>query len=84
MGPLEQEALQVQLGKDYPLPIIDHLVAAKRARELIYAIRKEPLFREEADAILKRHGSRKLRKVRRPKRATLVKASCNDQPTFNF
>ena len=84
MGPLEQEALKLQLGKDYPLPIIDHLVAAKRARELIYAIKKDPLFQEEADAILKRHGSRKLRKVGRLKKANLVTASCNDPPTFDF
>ena len=84
MGLLEQEALKLQLGKDYPLPIIDHLVASKRARDLIYSIKKEPLFQEEADAILKRHGSRKLRKVVRPKRATRTKASCNDQSTFDF
>lgn len=84
MGPLEQEALKLQLGKDYPLPIIDHLVAAKRARELIYAIKKEPLFLEEADAILKRHGSRKLRNGKLPKRAARVTASRKDQPTFDF
>ena len=51
---------------------------------MIYAIKKEPLFQEEADAILKRHGSRKLRKVRRPKKANLVTASCNEQPSFDF
>ena len=84
MGPLEQEAIKLQLGKDYPLPIIDHLVAAKRARELIYAIKREPVFQEEADAILKRHGSRKLRKVGRRRKANLVTASRNDQPTFDF
>ncbi len=84
MGPLEQEEKNLKLGKDYPFPIVDYLGAAKRARELIHAIKKEPAFQEEADAILKRHGSRKLRKARRSKGAIQVKASCNDQATFDF
>ncbi|MEM7508549.1 MAG: FAD-binding domain-containing protein [Pseudomonadota bacterium] len=47
------------LGKTYPHPIVDHLSAAKDAREKIWAVRKGPEFRAEAAAIQHRHGSRK-------------------------
>ena len=59
MSPLEQSAAHCRLGIDYPGPIVEHLSAAKCARERIYAIRRTPAFREEADAIQARHGSRK-------------------------
>lgn len=47
------------LGKTYPFPIVDHLTAAKQAREKIWAVRREVGFRAQADAIQDRHGSRK-------------------------
>ncbi len=59
MTPAEQAAADCRLGSDYPLPIVDHMAAARRARERIYAIRRSPAFRDEANAIQSRHGSRK-------------------------
>ena len=47
------------LGKLYPEPIVDHLSAAKEAREKIWAVRKGPAFRNEARAVQEKHGSRK-------------------------
>ena len=47
------------LGKTYPFPIIDHKDAAKQARERIYAVRKGSAYRENANAIQDKHGSRK-------------------------
>ena len=47
------------LGKVYPEPIVDHLTAAKAAREKIWAVRRGPEFRAEATSIQSRHGSRK-------------------------
>ncbi len=47
------------LDKVYPLPIVDHMEAAREARQKIYAARKDPAFREAANAIQTRHGSRK-------------------------
>lgn len=84
MGPLEQEALGFKIGKDYPLPIIDHIKGAKRARDQIYAIRKDPLFAEEADAILKRHGSRRVHKLDRSKSRKLEKHINSKEPRFDF
>ncbi len=59
MSAIEQEAARCRLGRDYPAPIVDHAAAARAAREQIYAIRRSPAFRGEADAIQARYGSRK-------------------------
>ncbi|MEM7777048.1 MAG: FAD-binding domain-containing protein [Pseudomonadota bacterium] len=57
--PWKQEAAQQILGKRYPMPIVDHLVAAREARQKIYGIRKSDGFRTAADEIQNKHGSRK-------------------------
>ena len=43
----------------YPPPIVDVPQAARAARERIHAYRRRPGFREEADAVAAKHGSRK-------------------------
>ncbi len=57
--PWNAENAAAVLGKAYPAPIIDHLTAAKLARERIWAVRHGPEFRSIASAIQARHGSRK-------------------------
>ncbi|MEL6414689.1 MAG: FAD-binding domain-containing protein, partial [Pseudomonadota bacterium] len=47
------------LGKAYPMPVVDHLEAAREARQRIWAIRNRSGFRKTADAIQNKHGSRK-------------------------
>ena len=47
------------LGKSYPMPIVDHLQAAKRARQKVWAVRKGQTFRQDAKLIQDKHGSRK-------------------------
>ncbi|WP_420427599.1 FAD-binding domain-containing protein [Algiphilus sp.] len=44
---------------EYPDPVVDHLTAARRARQQIWQVRKQAGYREEADAIQERHGSRR-------------------------
>lgn len=46
-------------GIDYPMPIVDHAAASKSARERVYAIRRCGAYREAADAVQARHGSRR-------------------------
>jgi deoxyribodipyrimidine photo-lyase len=58
------------LDRDYPFPIIDHLASAKAARSKIWAVKKQPGFREAADKIQLQHGSR--RRPSRQKKATLA------------
>ena len=47
------------LGKVYPEPIVDHLNAAKRAKDNIWGIRVKSNFRTSANAINNKYGSRK-------------------------
>ncbi|MFM8543621.1 MAG: FAD-binding domain-containing protein [Vulcanococcus sp.] len=59
MSASEQEAAGCVLGEDYPTPIVDHEQAAREARERVWGVRTGPGFRERADAIQERHGSRR-------------------------
>lgn len=57
-------SIQVQagcvLGKDYPEPIVDHLVAVRAARAKFSLLRRaNPEFREQARELNAQHGSRK-------------------------
>lgn len=47
------------LGRAYPHRIVDHMQAARDARDRIWAVRRESGFRNEARAIQNKHGSRK-------------------------
>ncbi len=47
------------VGRHYPAPIVDHVATARFAREQMYAVRCQPGYRDAADAIQDRHGSRK-------------------------
>ncbi|NBC21819.1 MAG: deoxyribodipyrimidine photolyase, partial [Alphaproteobacteria bacterium] len=47
------------LGKAYPFPVVDHLDAAKQARQKVWAVRRGPDYRQAANAIQDKHGSRK-------------------------
>ncbi|MCR9256024.1 MAG: deoxyribodipyrimidine photo-lyase [Alphaproteobacteria bacterium] len=55
----EQAEAGCHLGRDYPIRIVDHEQAARVAKEKIFAVRRSDAFREEADRIQSRHGSRK-------------------------
>ncbi|MGP1254091.1 MAG: FAD-binding domain-containing protein [Kiloniellales bacterium] len=44
---------------DYPAPIVDHKAAARTARTAIWALRKSDSFRQGADSIQAKHGSRR-------------------------
>ena len=49
------------LDQAYPRPVVDHLGAARAARQRIWAVRRGSAFREEAARVFERHGSRKRR-----------------------
>ena len=60
---------------DYPAPVVDHKAAAQRARQAIWALRRSDAFRQNAETIQAKHGSRRSglqqtgRRGRGPKRA---------------
>lgn len=55
LSPLERR----DLALDYPDPIVDPLAAAREARERIWSVRRGDDYRDAADAIQRRHGSRR-------------------------
>ena len=59
MDDATQRAHGCVLGRDYPAPVVDEQAAAKAAKERLYALRRDPVVRQEADHIQQRHGSRR-------------------------
>lgn len=57
--PWKAENAHTVLGKAYPMRIVDHLAAAREARERIWAVRRGDGFHSEAKRIASKHGSRK-------------------------
>lgn len=55
LTPVEQSDLGLELGKDYPLPLVDLEKAAAKAREVIWGAQKLPEVLKEAERILARH-----------------------------
>lgn len=47
------------LGRAYPEPLVEPAEAAKAAREAVWAVRKGPAFRDEAQQLLVKHASRR-------------------------
>lgn len=58
--------------ENYPDPIVDHATATKAARDAIWAIRRTPEAKVEAEDVMLRHGSR-----RRPRSKTRGKGKSN-------
>ncbi len=57
--PWRWEGASSLLGKVYPYPVVDHLAAAKAARLKVWSLRGGASYRQAADAIQDKHGSRK-------------------------
>ena len=57
--PWKAENARDVLGKAYPIRIVDHIAAAREARDRIWAVRRGADFNAEASAVAAKHGSRK-------------------------
>ncbi len=55
MTTMEQSMYGVTIGEDYPAPIVEHLLAAKAARDKVYGFQKRDDVVAEGERILKRH-----------------------------
>jgi deoxyribodipyrimidine photo-lyase len=55
----QQESLGCRIGRDYPVPIVDHARAVTEARARIAQIRRNPAFAAEVARVFDRHGSRR-------------------------
>lgn len=57
--PALQQQWGVRIGVDYPMPMVDHLAAARHARETLWALRGEQHMRKESQQVFDKHGSRR-------------------------
>ncbi|WP_209001547.1 FAD-binding domain-containing protein [Stappia indica] len=57
--PWKWEGADGVLGSRYPAPVVDHLAAARHAREAVWGRRVSSGFRDAAARIQQRHGSRR-------------------------
>ncbi len=55
MSAMEQQLYGVEMGKDYPIPIVELKVAHRHAREKLWGMRSDLAVRQENDRILGRH-----------------------------
>ncbi len=86
-----QQLSQCRLGHDYPERIIDHEQAARMARARLSEIRHIEGYRNEAQQVYQRHGSRKrhpsdAKAILAPKKARSAKAAkaVDPQMTLEF
>jgi deoxyribodipyrimidine photo-lyase len=52
---MDQAFYEIELGKTYPMPIVDLEAAGRHARDTIWAMKKHELVRAENKRILARH-----------------------------
>ena len=55
-----------RIGRDYPVPVVEHATVFARARERLGAIRQTEFARREAQRVYARHGSRERPLSNRP------------------
>ncbi|WP_026971996.1 cryptochrome/deoxyribodipyrimidine photo-lyase family protein [Aliagarivorans marinus] len=55
MSPMEQQMFGLQLGSDYPEPIIDLVESGRAARASLWSFRNQPKVRAERERIIARH-----------------------------
>jgi deoxyribodipyrimidine photo-lyase len=63
----------------YPEPIVDHREMARRAKDLLWGLRKMPVSRAQAQEIFEKHGSRSRHRNSKPRISATER-----QATFDF
>ena len=72
-GAFVRQWVPEHLSSNYPLPIVEHLAAAKEARDRLWALRKDRESKEQARNIFTKHGSRSPKRELRSRRKTSEK-----------
>ena len=57
-----QEMHSVKIDVDYPSPIVDHTLQAKKAKKILYGIKGTKEAKDNARKVYLKHGSRRKRK----------------------
>ncbi len=80
MPPELQRELGVIIGEHYPEPMLDHLATAAYARNTLWALRRTPEMRAEAQQVFNKHGSRNpVREGRRMRKSVKDKTKASDE-----
>ena len=56
---IDQDLFNCKIGIDYPEPIVDHGLQVKKAKQILYGIKKTEGARVEAKKVYLKHGSRR-------------------------
>ena len=56
---MEQQLYGVEIGKDYPYPIVDIEKTRKYASDIVWGVRKSEVSKIETERILKKHVKQK-------------------------
>ncbi len=83
MSPAAQLQAGCVIGRDYPAPVVDHLVAARAARDAVRAVRRMPEAVAEGRRVFLLHGSRHPRRES-PARQRRGKKEDDRQAGFDF
>jgi deoxyribodipyrimidine photo-lyase len=59
MPALTQRMCGVVIGRDYPMPVVDHALAVRRAKARLAEVRRDPRVQAEARRVFVKHGSRR-------------------------
>ena len=65
MPAMTQEFAGCRIGKDYPMPLVDHVAAYRHAREVIYRHRGGTEAKNASRAVHQKHGSRRRSSTRK-------------------
>lgn len=79
-GDLHAPWMNLSPPKGYPAPIVDHIAAARHARDTLWQIRATEKARVEAAKVLDKHGSR----AKQPKRRTTARRKKTDSAQIAF
>jgi deoxyribodipyrimidine photo-lyase len=73
LSPLEISESGFSLGEDYPLPVVDHKDAVRKAREVLTTFRRAARLEGSVGKALSKHGSRR-RNKQRARGSSLIRA----------
>ncbi len=59
MTVFQQTLFGCRIGRDYPVPLVEHETAYRRARDRMFAVRGTSFAREQAAEVYEKHGSRR-------------------------
>ncbi len=87
-----QAAYDIQLGGDIPFPLVEIEVATRAAKAKLFAVRGQAEVRAGKSAVVKKHGSRSTRNVKRDKnrskepksRGDNIAAGVDDEQQLGF